>query len=161
MAHAHLTAGLTTFAAIFAIGLATGTVYASPDHLGAERCGACHQAEYQAWRKTPHARALARLSESQQRNPLCRSCHTMDPWSDDPALAGVQCEACHGAGRAYSPSLVMRDKQLADLMGLEKVNEATCGPCHRSDSPRLRPFDYASLVRLVMHADAEADSERP
>ena len=152
MARAHLTAGLTTFAAaFFAAGM---PAQASPDHIGAERCGACHLAAYQSWRKSPHAQAMARLSEQQRQNPQCRSCHTMDPWSDDPSLAGVQCESCHGAGRAYAPDLVMRDKKLAEILGLKPVSETTCRPCHRTDAPRLRPFDYGTLVQLVNHSDA-------
>ncbi|MEL7370540.1 MAG: multiheme c-type cytochrome [Myxococcota bacterium] len=155
MAQAYLTAGLTTSMVALVTLTAIDSAYAGPDHIGAERCGACHQAEYQAWRKTPHAQALARLTEQQQQNKLCRSCHTMDPWSDDPALAGVQCESCHGAGRPYAPELVMRDKKLAALMGLKTVNEATCENCHRADAPRLRAFDYAKLVKQVMHLSPE------
>ncbi|MEM7679296.1 MAG: multiheme c-type cytochrome [Myxococcota bacterium] len=156
MAQAYLTAGLTTSMLALVTLTTIDDAFAGPDHIGAERCGACHQAEYQAWRKTPHAQALARLSETQQQNPLCRSCHTMDPWSDDPALAGVQCESCHGPGLPYAPDLVMRDKKLARLMGLEAVNEKTCENCHRADAPRLRPFDYAKLVKQVMHLPPES-----
>ena len=155
MARAHLPAGLTTCVAIVTMCAGAQSAAASEDHLGAARCGACHQAEYRAWRKTPHAQALARLSEKQRNNARCRSCHTMDPWSEDPNLAGVQCESCHGEGRAYAPDLVMRDKMLAKAMGLKEVTEATCRPCHRSDAPRLRAFDYATLVKQVMHLEPE------
>ena len=47
----------------------------------------------------------------------------------------------------------MRDKKLAEYMGLTQVTEATCRSCHRADAPRLRPFDYATLVKLVNHAE--------
>ncbi len=85
----------------------------------------------------------------------------MDPWSSDPELAGVQCESCHGAGRAYAPDLVMRDEELSRLMGLEKITEATCRPCHRADAPRLRAFDYATLVKQVNHAEARTPRRAP
>lgn len=127
--------------------------FAAPDHIGAERCGACHQAQYESWKKSPHANALARLSEEQQQDPYCRSCHTMDPWSQEPALAGVQCESCHGAGRAYAPEVVMRDARLAKLLGLAPIKESTCATCHRSDAPRIRPFNYAEMVKRVMHPE--------
>lgn len=164
MAQDHLTVGLTTFSAarlgvaafMLASAVLAGPAFAGDDHIGAERCGACHQAQYEAWRKTPHADALARLTEKQQQDPQCRSCHTMDPWSQDAALAGVQCESCHGPGRAYAPDYVMRDKNLSSLMGLKPVDASTCQPCHRADAPRLRPFDYTALVKMVMHAQPES-----
>ena len=161
MAQAYLPAGLTTCLVLSFAWMQPA--FAGPDHIGAERCGACHQAQYQSWRKSPHAHALARLTESQQADPVCRSCHTMDPWSKDAALAGVQCESCHGAGRAYAPDYVMRDNVLSKLMGLKEIKESTCLPCHRADAPRLRPFNYAELVKLVMHPKPapEAAQARP
>ncbi len=121
------------------------------DYLGAERCGACHVKELTEWKASPHATALARLSEVQQRNAACRSCHTMAPTSKDPSLLGVQCESCHGPGRMYAPEYVMKDKKLSALVGLKKINEATCKSCHRGENPNLKPFDYATLIQRVNH----------
>ena len=144
------------------VALALGFVLGAPsvataaDAIGAERCGACHQKEYEDWKKTPHARALARLSTTKQRDPVCRSCHTMEPTSDDRALAGVQCESCHGKGSLYSPRYVMKDDKLRVLLGLEKVEEGTCRSCHDSESPSAKPFDYATLLQLVNHSGKPA-----
>lgn len=125
------------------------------DYVGAERCGTCHQAEYKQWKRSGHATALARLSRVQREDATCRTCHTMAPASDDPNLAGVQCESCHGAGRYYESSYVMRDKVLAELNGLEKIDATTCSACHTADEPSVAPFEFEKKIDLVRHVKAE------
>lgn len=134
--------------------------FASPDLIGAERCGSCHQREYQDWQQSGHALAFARLSKVQQRDATCRSCHTMDPSSEDPQLLGVQCESCHGAGKMYAPEHVMRDKELSKLLGLTAVTEETCAPCHSKDTPSIKPFVFAEKVELVKHKIVPAKTEK-
>jgi hypothetical protein len=129
---------------------------AAPELIGAERCGTCHEKEYKDWQRSGHALAFARLSKVQQRDATCRSCHTMDPSSDEPQLTGVQCESCHGAGRMYAPRHVMKDKELAKLLGLSPVTEETCTPCHSKDTPSVRAWSFAEKVELVKHKDAGA-----
>ena len=124
---------------------------AASDYVGAESCGSCHEAQYRQWLSSGHALALARLSKTQRRDRGCRSCHTMDPMSDDPGLAGVQCESCHGSGRFYAPRYVMKDEILAELLGLQKVEASTCARCHKADGPGVVPFDYHQKVELVRH----------
>jgi cytochrome c554/c'-like protein len=121
------------------------------DLIGAEKCGACHQAQYQQWLTTGHATALARLTKVQQRDATCRACHTMSPASEDPALAGVQCESCHGAGKFYAPRYVMRDPDLAKLLNLLPVTEEQCAPCHAKDTPSVREFKFQDAIALVRH----------
>jgi predicted CXXCH cytochrome family protein len=41
------------------------------DKVGAETCRACHPAAYEAWRVSPHARALVEPGEK-----TCAGCHT-------------------------------------------------------------------------------------
>ena len=130
---------------------------AEHEYVGAEACGSCHAKEYRQWKKSGHAQALDRLSKTQQRDRVCRSCHTTEPLSNDPALSGVQCESCHGAGRFYAPRHVMKDPKLAPLMGLKPVTEATCVQCHRADGPSVKPFDFAAQLELVRHTGAGAD----
>lgn len=123
------------------------------EQVGAEACGSCHEAQYKKWQGSGHAMSLARLSKTQQRDRVCRSCHTMAAEQDDPKLQGVQCESCHGAGSHYSPSWVMKDAVLAKLYGLEAVTEDTCKPCHTSEGPSLQPFVYKDKVALVCHVE--------
>jgi hypothetical protein len=130
------------------------------DFIGAERCGSqCHAPQYEAWRKGPHADTLRALSGRQLQDPTCLSCHAMvGPGPDQRTPLGVQCESCHGAGRAYAPSHVMRDPVLAKLMGLEPVTEQTCAQCHQPSAPSVGPFSYAEAVRKVcFHARSRPD----
>jgi len=119
------------------------------EYLGAEACGVCHAAAFEAWSNGPHARAMDSLTPSQGADPMCRSCHTLTPDRDEPALAGVQCEACHGAGRKYAPENVMRDPVLAKLLGLEPIQASTCLACHRPESPSVEAFDFVTAVQRV------------
>lgn len=134
-----------------ALTLLTPSAEAAPDFVGAERCGTCHQAEYQDWRQSGHAAAFARLSQVQQRDASCRGCHTMAPTSEDATLSGVQCESCHGPGRMYAPRHVMKDKELSKLLGLQAVVEDTCAGCHSKDTPSLKDFKFAEKILLVNH----------
>lgn len=129
---------------------------AAPEFVGAEKCGACHQAEYQDWRRSGHAAAYARLSKVQQKDATCRGCHTMVATDDDAMLSGVQCESCHGAGRQYAPRYVMKDKELSKLLGLTAVTEETCAACHPKDAPAILEFKFAEKVALVNHKAAKA-----
>lgn len=142
--------------------LAGGSVaFAGPEAIGAERCGACHVSAYEDWKASPHARALARLTPAQQKNKVCRSCHTMNPASDDPRLAGVQCESCHGPGSLYAPDYVMRDPKLRVLFGLDKISEATCARCHNGATPNVRAFDYSTWVKRVDHKSEAKTPKKP
>jgi hypothetical protein len=121
------------------------------DFVGADVCKSCHEKEYQDWRSSGHALALGRLSTVQQRDRVCRSCHTMEPLEAEVSLAGVQCESCHGAGALYSQRYVMKDKVLARLLGLEDVRADTCTRCHTNDGPSVTPFNLDEKLKLVSH----------
>lgn len=150
-------------AILFAV--ASAVAAPPPEHLGADGCRTCHPVAYEAWSAGPHARALSSLSTTQASDPACRACHTLAPDREDPTLAGVQCEACHGAGRKYAPDHVMRDPVLARLLGLEDVREATCLVCHRPDTPSATPFRFVDAVQRVCvnrsASRAAAPSENP
>lgn len=129
---------------------------ASSDTVGAEACKTCHPAEYAQWRTTGHATALARLPAKDQRDRVCRSCHTMEPGSEDAALSGVQCESCHGGGTLYAQRYVMKDKVLAKLLGLDEITKATCLSCHTSETPGMAPFDFEKALVRVIHQPKKA-----
>jgi hypothetical protein len=143
-----LVLSLTAGSAILLAG-SSGAGAPPSEYLGADGCGTCHAVAHEAWSAGPHARALSSLSATRAGDPACRACHTLAPDRDDPALAGVQCEACHGAGREYAPGHVMRDPVLARLLGLQDVEEATCLVCHRPDTPSATPFRYVDAVQRV------------
>lgn len=85
----------------------------------------------------------------------------MAPLEDDPALAGVQCESCHGPGTFYSPRNVMKDPELARLMGLTEMSKTTCQLCHKSDGPGVLPFDFEAKLELVRHTPTAPPADAP
>ncbi|HTP24128.1 MAG TPA: multiheme c-type cytochrome, partial [Anaeromyxobacteraceae bacterium] len=143
------------------------------ERVGSETCRACHQAAYQIWKASPHARASENLTPAQRADLRCAFCHAPDraraaleegpfqrgdqgaaPGFGDLASVvegGVGCEACHGAGQYYTPSYVMRDSELARAVGLVDPGEKSCRVCHSGESPSLTPFDFAAKVKLIDH----------
>jgi len=88
------------------------------------------------------------------RDGACLSCHgTGDGPAARARLPGVQCEACHGAGRAYAPDDVMRDPFLARALGLRDLATdpaAACLRCHRARTTP-EPFDFAKSWARIAH----------
>jgi len=121
---------------------------ASGDKVGPEACKACHPAAYEVWHAGPHARAQDSLPAQNRKDPRCLSCHAPDL---DAGLAGVSCEACHGAGRLYSAPYVMRDAELARLVGLTDPGEGTCIACHGESAPSLVRFEYLKKLPVIDH----------
>lgn len=147
--------------ALAGIGLAASLVLLEPpahaqgvaqhDFVGAERCRACHQKEYESWSRGPHARALDALSAAERKDARCLTCHTMAPEVDDPELGGIQCETCHGAGKWYSKAYIMRDKELRAALGFVDPDEKTCLRCHTETSPSIRPWMYEEKREAIRH----------
>lgn len=77
--------------------------------VGAQTCAGCHQQEYDIWKASGHAHAMATLErKSQQFDNECVSCHTVafqkggfETLTRTPQLANVQCESCHGPGKEH------------------------------------------------------------
>lgn len=153
-----LFAGLTVVALAFvAVQMGSPMAKAATVHVsdtryvGAKTCGACHQKQYQVWSKTAHARSLKALVGKQAQDPKCLQCHTTSPGDSSPELMGVQCEACHGAGRYYSPSYIMRDAELRGYLGFKQPGEASCARCHTESTPSMKPFSFKEKFELIRH----------
>jgi hypothetical protein len=120
-------------------------------YAGKTTCRECHPRESAQWSRSPHAHAFVTLvGKNQDGNPDCLSCHVTAfaepggyrPGSEDPNLANVQCEACHGAGRAH------RGRGLINL----RVPESVCRGCHnKENSPTFRYEGY--LRKLGEHTN--------
>jgi len=119
--------------------------------IGAASCRSCHEVEFDKWAAGPHARALSSLSDKDQKDARCRSCHTMVPGAETQKLEGIQCESCHGAGRYYAKENVMRDRELRERLLLTAPTEQTCLRCHTDSSPSMTPFDYKSALERIRH----------
>lgn len=138
---------------VLAILLVAGTAWAGrSDWTGSAACGACHPKELAAWQATPHAVTRNRFPDPSARPPSkCLACHATGEAPAGPAVAlEVGCEACHGAGAAYSPDDIMRDRPVALALGLAdlstpKARAALCGSCHARVT-RERPFDPMAKV---------------
>lgn len=82
-------------------------------YIGEESCQGCHAQEYQIWSQSKHAAAYEVLElVNKAYDPSCIGCHTVGferPGGfADPVitshLLNVQCESCHGPGRAHAGS---------------------------------------------------------
>jgi hypothetical protein len=132
---------------------ATAAELTNTSFLGPESCKACHPDAYAAWRQSKHARALESLSEQQQKDARCLSCHS--PNLADRRVESVTCESCHGGGQYYAAQYVMKDPELARLVGLLDPSEKGCRSCHDASSPSLKPFDFVEKLKLVDHWTVE------
>jgi hypothetical protein len=124
--------------------------YGTQDFVGAEKCGSCHSFAYQVWRSGPHARAHQLLTTEQAKDTKCNTCHTMG--STETVMRGVECESCHGNGKYYHASYVMKDKELARLLGLTHPGEAQCRQCHNAGAPNVVPFDFGAMWSRIDHS---------
>jgi hypothetical protein len=74
------------------------------DYVPSAECGRCHEVQYAAWKKTPHAHAWETLVEADRTmDPDCVRCHTTGFGTEKgfytiektPAMANVNCQGCH------------------------------------------------------------------
>lgn len=121
--------------------------------VGVEKCTDCHQEAAHQWASGPHAKATRTLGK-RRRDRTCVSCHTTGSAAGK-RLDGVQCEACHGAGRGYAPEDVMRNPKLSRDLGLRdlstpRARNVLCRSCHLVRT-KLTPFDTESAWRSIAH----------
>jgi predicted CXXCH cytochrome family protein len=129
-------------------------------YLGAAGCAKCHQAEFDQWQTTGHAKALDTLVGKQQDTiERCLGCHTTGFGYDrgfataeeTPELANVQCETCHGPGKKHAASptnaRLVRDRPQKPI----------CQQCHNQTAvPSITNFDqvYNEYRAKVVHKPA-------
>lgn len=99
------------------------------EYQSPQRCRECHEAEFQAWSNTTHAKAsfdpIFQTYLQQAEEPgECFACHTTgySAITGQFMLAGVTCEACHGPYREEHPQESM----------VIATSEDLCGTCHTS-----------------------------
>ncbi len=118
------------------------------EYVGVEACTMCHEKQYDIWKASAHAKAFADLKAGEQTNPRCLSCHTTGASA---AFPGVQCEACHGPGSAYSDMDTMKNFRTVWDAGLNRHAAQTCITCHNDRSPTFRGFDFKTFWMEIMH----------
>ena len=133
-----------------------------------KKCKTCHKKEaignqYGAWLDGKHSEAFETLAskdaakwaaeagvDDPQTDEKCVKCHVTAYGVPAARLGkgfklenGVQCEACHGAGKDYRKKKVMIDQDLAISKGLiYPPKEKDCLACHNDDSPAWDPERY-------------------
>jgi len=130
-------------------------------YAGVSKCKMCHMPYFKAWSSTPHAKALDALDpeKKQDKNPKCLKCHTTglgrggyEIGKKTSDFAGVQCEACHGAGADYKTVSIMKDIEKAKAAGLvTPVDESVCVQCHNEESPNFEGFDFKEYMAKGVH----------
>lgn len=123
---------------------------ASDPYIGTEACRSCHTEEYDIWKKSEHAGALATLEEDgHDRDPDCTSCHVVGldkvtgfvSRAATPDLANVGCESCHGPGKEHALDPIIKK--------LPKLDVKSCMPCHNTEhSPG---FEFETYWKRIQH----------
>ncbi len=126
-------------------------------YAGAEACKDCHLPAYAIWQTVRHSQALADLQKvGKQFDPECLACHVAGlgrggyiSQEATPELANVQCENCHGPGKAHVAQPTVKLVPPAGATPQGRPSEATCRTCHMgSHSPK---FDFATYWPKILH----------
>lgn len=110
-------------------------------------CATCHKAIHESWAASKHAKTWQRLSND-ERQKDCAGCHLTGPKTplEGTPNANVQCESCHGPGKAHAEAAAAGNPA---PMGLKKSPpESSCTPCHNDKSPHYRGFYFAAMKSL-------------
>lgn len=122
-------------------------------YVGEEACQSCHQKQHKVWSETDHAVAYDDLEAVEKSfDPACLKCHVVG--FDKPGgffdlnitghLMGVQCEACHGAGREH-----VAQAGKAPLGNSGWAPQQMCAQCHvQKHSPS---FDFSRYWPKIAH----------
>jgi len=183
---ASVLAGLFALAVCLSAGVAAAD--SGNSFVGAAKCKTCHKKEgignqFGSWLESKHAKAYDTLATDQarewaaeagvddpQNDDKCVKCHVTAHGVPAERLSkkfdktlGVQCEACHGAGKGYRKKKIMVDRDLAVSKGLVLQSEEICVRCHNDESPAWKPdrytladgskvgFDYDQAVEAIAH----------
>ena len=152
MARALILSALTILATAISTTSPTATAQQAGAFIGADSCRDCHMDYYEAWSKTKHSRALGKLTGGNRASGECIECHVTDTPemlaanNDNPKFPNVQCEACHGAGRAHVDAAKAGNAATAKT---SPADEQACRRCHNLKSPHYKTFVYAALSGLV------------
>ncbi len=124
------------------------------DFVGGSTCLACHKNEYTDWKRTGHARAYKSLLEDRRQfDDDCWSCHVTGAGAPGgPAgpkevgpMRNVQCESCHGPGRAHSSNPEKVDMKPG-------TDEQLCLTCHTEEQTEGR-FEFDVYLPKVDHVN--------
>jgi hypothetical protein len=155
------------------------------EYIGSNNCRKCHIKEWRSWSETKMAKAFEVLKPGERADAKtaagldpkkdyttdasCVKCHVTGygkpggfvDIESTPDLAGVGCEACHGAGGTYTQdgymTLQNREYEKAKLVAVGLVGEITkeqCESCHNTESPFVGDdyvFDFDAMKDKGTH----------
>ena len=141
-----------------------------PQYVGVKKCRSCHKKElignqYGAWQDGAHSKAFDALKSEEavkigkerglasppHEAEECLKCHVTAYGAEAELVPkplkranGVQCESCHGPGKAYRKKKVMsdHDKSVAKGMWEPGENAEICTGCHNDESPSWDPSKF-------------------
>jgi peroxiredoxin len=130
-------------------------------HVGADACRDCHRTQYEQWRRTPHAGAMAVLFKAGRGgDPACIPCHSTGfgqarGFGDERAqvaMTGVQCEVCHGPGADHVTAPPALKK--TTIYGITDqcsfcIIQGVCATCH--DAKNDPDFAIETALPKVQH----------
>jgi hypothetical protein len=115
--------------------------------IGAISCKRCHEVNYRNWLKTKHAKATQTIATSPKYSQEeCLICHSTGYGKIEEFttvdevpfyLRGVQCEACHGAGKGHPGKGAIE----------KKVTLGVCRNCHTKDQSPT--FNYLAYLEKI------------
>ncbi|MFK7825521.1 MAG: multiheme c-type cytochrome [Oligoflexales bacterium] len=118
--------------------------------IGANACKTCHPKAFKTWDKSNHAHAYDTLENAgKDKDPECVSCHVLGfsekggfiSKKESPQFAHVQCENCHGPGKAHAqnPNQPPSSNQAKNI----------CVSCHHV--PHSSNFVFDSYWKKIQH----------
>jgi hypothetical protein len=128
--------------------------------IGPDECGECHKAEVEVWRGTHHHKTFQELPRKDKareiadkmgirrikNESLCLQCHftqMIDDSGEPDAVAGISCESCHSAGKAWN--------DLHSDYGGKEVTRETEDPGHRDQ--RIAASRQVGMIQPSMIYD--------
>jgi nitrate/TMAO reductase-like tetraheme cytochrome c subunit len=113
-------------------------------YAGEQTCRRCHFAHHKSWNDTAHADAFQILPTKYKNDATCTSCHATGQGQPGgfaslektPAMASVQCEACHGPAAEHAAYAKEHEKDRdvpavkSILIGDHLPPERQCIRCH-------------------------------
>jgi hypothetical protein len=119
-------------------------------YLPPEFCGECHQAQYEQWLNTDHARAVETLANQKRMDKSCLTCHSLEfrmrGVVTEVKKRGVECVDCHA--ELQDPTTAkMHGQRPGERPTTRIVNDTVCVRCHdKQNSPNFNLQTYLPKV---------------
>jgi len=156
-------------------GVRDGLLPTRAAYVGSDACRSCHAAEFETWSSSPHAHAVASLTENHsETNPECLRCHTTGLGKPggfvvetgvaaSPDLARVGCESCHGPGGDHIGADAVKTGTIVSLG--DKCDSCVilqiCGGCHDEVNDAGFEFEVEEKIERQRHGTIEPGTGKP